>query len=142
LTAPGPAASAARSLRVAVALESQRQLRLVDHGVELARRECLPLEVIVARVRLAPMLHFAPVDRDSLRQEIAEEAHGVLMEAVAMVPADVALTARLVDGKAWAEVERMAKQSPGELLAVRIERRRRRPRRSPFAGDRALVVRL
>jgi hypothetical protein len=32
-----------------------------------------------------------------------------------MVPGDVAVTSRLVDGKAWPEAERIAKLHPGEV---------------------------
>ena len=55
------------------------------------------------------MVHFAPIDVRLLRKEIAAEADAVLMQAIEMVLANLALTARLVDGKAWTEVQRLAK---------------------------------
>jgi hypothetical protein len=105
-----------RPRRVVVALDKPAQLSAVDHGVELARRHSIPIEILAGRARPWPMIHFAPIDVAALRVEIATEAHGLLIEAIARVPADVAVSGRLVDGKASKEVERLARSCPGELL--------------------------
>jgi nucleotide-binding universal stress UspA family protein len=103
-----------------LALEGRRHLGLLDCAVALARRSCIPLEIVAARMQLAPMVHLAPVDIGTLRKEIDDEADALLLEAIAAVPADVAVTGRLVAGRAWSEIQRIAALRPGELLAVRM----------------------
>jgi hypothetical protein len=101
-------------------------LGVVDQGVRLARRDQVPLDLIVARPSLPPMIYFVPISAVEMRIEIDAEAHKLLLEAISMVPVDVSVSGRLVAGRAWTEVQRIAKASPGELLAVRIEPRSRR----------------
>jgi hypothetical protein len=125
-----------------LALEDRRHLGLLDCGVALARRECVPLEIVAARMRLAPMVHFAPVDIRRLRKEIADEADALLLEAIAAVPADVAVSGRLVDGRAWSEIQRLAALRPGELLAVRMVGPRGLRRLAPQAPRCARVIHL
>lgn len=111
--------------RVVAALEGRAQLGVLDQGVRLARREQVPLELIVARANLPPMIYFAPVSATQMRIQIDAEAHRLLMEAIAMVPVDVSVSGRLVCGRAWTEVQRLARASPEELLTVRMPPRSR-----------------
>jgi hypothetical protein len=110
---------AVRAGRVVLALDGRGHLELLSCGIALARRECVPLEIIAGRMRLAPFIHFAPVDVRRLRNEIAEEADALLLRAIARIPPDVAVNGRLVDGKAWPEIERIAAGETGAVLAVR-----------------------
>jgi hypothetical protein len=128
--------------RVVVASELVGQLSMVRRAAELARRHSVPLEIVGARVRVSPMIHFIPVSVPAVRETLARQAHQMVLRAVATVPDDVAATARLVDGKAWREVERMARQKPGEILAMRMNRSSSRRGRIVWSEDQTFVLYL